>query len=221
MKNARKLLLLGATATRGIAVAGAVFAMTGGAHALVIDPAYEFSSNGTVSDSRTFTLGFKFSLSSSETVNALGYTTIGFTSPQQVGLWDSSGNLLASTTIAPGDNPVGHFDWDSVVPLTLAAGTYTIGGTFDGGVGPVNPSGVTTIPGYTWISDEQSLGTGLNYPTNSFNLYGPNGIPQANFSVSVPGPIPGAGLPALLGILAYGVLRRRSSMFSSTATDAT
>ncbi len=197
------------TLIRGIAVAGTVFAMTGGAHALVIDPAYEFSSVGNLNDSRPFTLGFEFSLSSSETVNALGYTTIGFTSPQQVGLWNSSGILLASTTISPGDNPSGHFDWDSIAPLTLAAGTYTIGGTYDGGPFASYASGVTTIPGFTWITDEQQYGAGLNYPTVSTGGgYGTNGIPQVDFSVSAPGPVPGAGVAALAALALAGLYAR-------------
>jgi hypothetical protein len=66
------------------------------AEAAVIIPAYEYSSAGTLSDDRSFTLGFEFSLSAPETIDALGYTTVGFTSDQQVGIWDSAGTLLTS-----------------------------------------------------------------------------------------------------------------------------
>lgn len=137
------------------------------ASAATIDPAYEFSSVGALYDTRPYTTGFEFSLASPETVNALGYTTVGFASDQQVGIWDSTGTLLASTTVSTSDPVVGHFAWASIASLALGPGDYTIGGTYDGGLFASYANGVTTIPGYTWITDEQIYGAGLNEPTES------------------------------------------------------
>jgi len=195
------------------AAAAAAFSLSAGfASASTITPAYEYASTGSDFDSRPFTLGFEFSLSAPVTVNALGYTTLGFTSDEQVGIWDSSGTLLTSTTVLTTDPVVGHFAYASISGVTLAAGTYTIGGTYDGGPFPSFASGVTSIPGYTYITDEQLYGPGLNDPTVSTGGgYGANGITQVDFSVGSAVPEPATWAMTLLGLgLTGGLLRLRA-----------
>jgi hypothetical protein len=203
----RHLRTLGAAS----AAAALMFGLSGrAAEAAVINPAYEYSSAGTLSDDRQFTLGFEFSLSTPETVNALGYTIVGFASDQQVGIWNSAGALLTSATVSTGDSVVGHFAWTSIAPLTLGPGTYTIGGTYDGGLLPSLASGVTSIPGYTWIEDEQANGPGLIDPTFSAGGYGDNGIPQVDFSVSTTAiPEPATWITLILGLAISGIVVRR------------
>jgi hypothetical protein len=180
------------------------------AEAAIVNPAYEYASAGTYSDDRPFTLGFEFSLSAPETVDALGYTTVGFASNQTVGIWDSDGALLTSSKLSTGDPVVGHFAWSAIAPLTLGPGTYTIGGTYDGGLLPSFASGVTSIPGYTWIEDEQANGAGLSDPTFSAGGYGANGIPQVDFSVSTTAiPEPATWITLILGLVFCGILARR------------
>jgi hypothetical protein len=200
---------------RTLAAASAAVALMFGllgrtADAAVINPAYEYSSAGTLSDTRSFTLGFEFSLSTPETIDALGYTTVGFASDQSVGIWNSAGALLTSATVSTGDSVIGHFAWTPIAPLTLGPGTYTIGGTYEGGLLPSFASGVTAIPGYTWIEDEQANGAGLSDPTFSAGGYGPNGIPQVDFSVSTPAvPEPATWITLILGWTITGVVARR------------
>jgi hypothetical protein len=193
-----KFRALAAASIATLGVAGVANAIT---------PAYEYTSTGSFNDSRPFTLGFEFSLSAPVTINALGYTTDGFTSDQQVGIWDSSGALVTSTTVATTDPVTGHFAYAAIGDVTLAAGTYTIGGAYDGGPFPADATGVTTIPQFTYITDEQTLGSGLNEPTESTGgTYGPNGITQVDFSVAVPEPETWALM--LLGLGAVGVATR-------------
>ena len=68
-------------------------------NAAVITAAVEYALSDTVSDSRAFTLGYKFTTSEALSVNALGYWDDGLGNNHQVGIWDSVGNLLTSTTV--------------------------------------------------------------------------------------------------------------------------
>jgi hypothetical protein len=201
------------TVGAAVAAAALMFGLSGrAAEAAVINPAYEYSSAGTLSDDRPFTLGFEFSLSTQETVDALGYTTVGFASDQQVGIWDSAGALLTSATVSTSDSVVGHFAWTTISALTLGPGTYTIGGTYDGGLVPTFASGVTSIPGYTWIADEQANGAVLSDPTFSAGGYGANSIAQVDFSVRAGAvPEPATWITLILGLAICGgaTLRRK------------
>src|SRR5450755_2722444 len=85
-----------------------------------------------------FTLGWEFTVSQSITVTALGAfddSQDGLAESHDVGIWDSVGNLLGSTTVAAGtvDPLVNQFRYSSV-SFTLAPGTYEIGALWlDGG----------------------------------------------------------------------------------------
>jgi hypothetical protein len=176
-----------------------------------INAAYSMDSVGSLSDSRPFTLGFDFSLSSSKTLNALGYTTVGFTADQSVGLWDSGGTLLISTTVTPGDLEQGFFRWSNVSPLVLGPGNYTIGGTYNGGPFASYAVNVTYQSGYTWLADRQLFGPGLNRPTDTFGFYGEQGIPQVNLSFGdAVIPEPGTWALLILGFGAIGAAMRRT-----------
>jgi len=173
-----------------------------------ITPAVEYATTGTNVDPRQFTVGYQFMTSVVFDVNALAYWVDGRGNSHQVGIWDSVGNLLVSTTVLSTDPTVGHFQWHGIADLILPPGTYTIGGEYLGNNDPfpMDAVGVVTVPGYTWLADEQILGPGLNYPTNSSGTYGPNGILAVDFSVvsgvAVPEPstllLLGAGLASLL-----------------------
>lgn len=80
------------------------------------------------------TLGFEFSVLADETVTALGVFDQGkdgLVSDTPIGLWDSEGNLLASTTVAKGANGGeldGLFRFNDIDPLHLTAGVdYVVG----------------------------------------------------------------------------------------------
>lgn len=180
------------------------------ANAAEILPAYTYTSGGTLSDSRPFTLGFTFSLSEAKTVNALGYNALNINGPQDVGLWNISGILLASASVTPGSQLVSNFRWTEISPLALGVGTYVLGGTFTGGLFPSNLQGVSTASGYTYLSDRQGQGSGLLFPTtDTGGGYGAQGIGLVNVSFGAV-PEPATWAMFLLGFAAMGYsLRRR------------
>lgn len=154
--------------------------------ASTINPAIEYSSAATLNDTWAYTLGYQFTTSVALSINALGYWDDGLGNNHQVGIWNSDGTLLLSTTVRGSDPLMGHFLYDPISPFSLAAGTYVIGGEFLGNGDPFtrNPTGVHAMPGYTWDEDRQIAGSGLVFPTESTNGYGPNGILVVDFSVA-------------------------------------
>ncbi len=82
----------------------------------------------------TGTVGSKFTVSANVSVGKLGFEDEllnGLASSHQVGLWNSSGTLLASVTVQSGSGSVliGNWRYETLTtPVTLIAGsTYTIG----------------------------------------------------------------------------------------------
>lgn len=191
------------------------------AQAVTIVPAVEYAGGDALTDSRPFTLGYSFSLSGPVSVNALGYLNDFLT--HQVGIWSSSGALLASTTVLGSDPVVGHFQWHEIAALTLGPGDYVIGGEYLGNGNQINTNirGVTTIPEYTYGTDLQIQGSGLNFPTLSTSGgYGPNGILNASFSVGeavapVPEPATWAMMLIGFGIIGVGMRRPRQKVTGS------
>jgi hypothetical protein len=183
------------------AVSALALSAFGTAHALTITPAVEYTGSSSLNDNRPFTLGFKFTLSAPTAVTALGYWAPGSAGSHQVGIWDNSGNLLTSTAVSGTDLLVGHFVWKAISSLTLGAGTYTIGGEYSGGPFQSYATGVTTISQLSWVTAEQKYGTGLNFPTNSYNGYGQNGIMNVDFSTG-PSAVPE---PASWALMLIGV----------------
>ena len=187
----------------------------GSAQAVTIMPAVEYTTSGTLSDNRAFTLGYSFSLSAPVTINALGYWDNGRHSNHQVGIWDAGGTLLTFTTVLGTDPTVGHFVWDAIPNFTLAAGNYVIGGEFLGD-GTFNSfaTGIVSIPEYTYGNDRQRAGAGLNFPTTTIGGYGANGILEVSFSVTAaPIPEPSSWALMMVGVGVVGAtLRRRRAV---------
>ena len=181
----------------------------------VINPEVTYTSIGTENDSRAFTLGYEFTLSSSVTINALGYWDDDRTNDHAVGIWDSVGNLLVLTTVLGGSDPVQDgFRWDGISDFVLGPGTYVIGGQFlgNGDDFPAFANGIASQPGYTYVEDLQLLGSGLNFPTDAVGGYGDNGILAADFSTTdgVTTPEPGGASYLLLSaaLLAWPLRKR-------------
>lgn len=161
-----------------------------GAQLAVCDSLYSFNgANQTYSDD-PLTLGFAFTANSSFEVDSLGWfdaTGGGFFSQHTVGIFDSTGNLLTSTTLSTGtsDPLIEGFRYGSITPITLAAGTeYILAGTSGGRSDnwTVNDSvnGFTVNPAFT-IGQNAALfspGASLVDPSTHFSDYlvyaGPN-----------------------------------------------
>ena len=189
-------------------------------------PAVSFTSGAPGFDTNYFTLGWVFTANSPISVDALGYynsTGTGLKVSHNVGIFDSSGTLLAVTTVAPGitDPLIGAFRYAPITPINLVAGqTYTIGGTTDSFSNPAgydfwasNVIGLVADPSITLPAD-----------AGRYNLQGDNTLvdPQTdggtnlyagpNFLIgSGPSPVPEPGSLALLltGALPLALFRRR------------
>jgi hypothetical protein len=90
-----------------------------------------------------FTQGSEFTLSSSTTVRSLGYIDAegdGLSNSHEVAIWNSAGTLVtpvatvtpSSSSIASANGVSRWFLTDLAAPVTLGAGTYRIGGFYDG-----------------------------------------------------------------------------------------
>jgi hypothetical protein len=128
---------------------------------------------------RTVTYGFDFTVSGdSRTISALGFFDIGsdgLTEPHEVGLWDSAGNLLASTTIDNTATPVtststiGRWLTKDITPITLPPGSYILGAFYNADSPDylVRNAVASSISGVTHGTTRFiNIGGGLLFPTN-------------------------------------------------------
>lgn len=186
-------------------------------------------STGTQGISTTFqVLGWQFQTHAPISVDGLGYFDFaadGLNGSHDVGIWNSSGSLLASATVDTSDSIVGPpavdgaFRYEPITPLLLPAGqTFTIGGTAfvpngldlwekdlaplasDPSISILSPSSVFANPATNTLVE----------PTTTDDT---NAFAGPNFLISTgPSPVPEPGSLALLltGMLPLaGSLRRR------------
>ncbi len=113
-------------------------------------------------------LGYEFEVVTDVTVTGLGNIDYGALSnlpqPQQVGLWNSTGTLLASTFVNSSSTQIGNWAFTSITPVLLIAGdTYTVGG--QGGEDYAGITPVSVDPHITYLTDEYTyIGSGANSP---------------------------------------------------------
>jgi hypothetical protein len=157
-----------------------------------------------------WSLGYEFSVSSNLKVNALGfYDAHGapLHDTHDVGIYDTTGTLLAQTTVTNSDLVSDNFRYHPISGLTLHAGqSYYLAaatGTVDNYTwGTTNTQ---TGPGITYLTDVFVASATLTFPTSSDGMttlskagwFGPN------FRVSS-SPEPGSLLLLSLGTLGVG-----------------
>jgi hypothetical protein len=113
-------------------------------------------------------LGFEFQANGYVSVTGLGNFDLGSPSnlpqPQQVGLWDSQGNLLASAYVTSSSTQIGQFAFTSITPFALTAGNdYIVGG--QGGADYTGMEPINVAPQITYVEDLFTyVGTTVNTP---------------------------------------------------------
>jgi hypothetical protein len=156
-----------------------------------------------------------FTADSNITVDALGLYAIPGQIPaagDTVVLYNSSGSLLAQTTVTSSDAVVNGYYYHGIASVVLSAGQqYTVNefGT-SGEWAYTYVAAPTTNPGITFDHADYSFATSLTFPTSTASApesyYGPNIF----FTTAAPEP---ASLflfgTALLGFILQGAVKRR------------
>jgi hypothetical protein len=146
--------------------------------------AFSFSSSGPqlFIPGGSYSYGFQFTTLTDIAVDSLGYLDNGqdgLAASHEVGIWNSAGTLLFSTSLSTGTlaGPVlanSQFSYSAITPLFLAAGdTYTIGAESDPSDNWIyDPSGTQTssAPSLLTVSSGGFYITsgGFAEPTNTF-----------------------------------------------------
>jgi len=195
---------------------------------------YEFTTAPVSFDSR-LSIGFEFSTLSNVTIDSLGYFDCGgdaFLTPHTVGIFDSSGNLVTSTTLGTGTSSTlnGQFRYQNIAPVTLPGGqSWTLAATTGGNQdawaygnaysadGPVTLEGMSTNPAilipenaalFAYESDDTLLDP-TNHASN-YTLYaGPNFTFYTNTDLqAAPEPSYSGLLSAIAAIFVWMAVRR-------------
>lgn len=175
-----------------------------------------------------YNLGWSFTANSDVTVVGLGnfFGQPVWPRDQQVGLWDSSHNLLASAFVRDTDALLGSAPWRfrSITPVQLTGGqTYVVGG--QGGAVYTSTASPTFDPRISYIELRLfAVGDGSNAPLfepTDTNAGGCCGWFGGNIELASQTPLP-AALPLFtggLGVLAL-LARRRKRKGASALTTA-
>jgi hypothetical protein len=124
---------------RNVLLALALFAALSVTDAIAADTiAFTAPGGLTTTSTSPANLGVLFTANANFSVVALGiYYDPPLLSPETVGLYDQSGNLLASTTIQLSDTAIAGYLFASIAPVALTAGNqYTVAAFVGGNSGP-------------------------------------------------------------------------------------
>ena len=181
--------------------------------------AINFTSSTLNGTSTTSTRGYEFNITSSVTVTGLSIFdsgSDGLAQAHDVGLWNSSGTLLASVnvpsgTTAPLDSS-GKFRFvtlGSSVTLPVAT-AYRVGALFVVGSADTqfgDVVGLTNAPGVSYVQGIRINNNALTFPTIGLGAFGLSG---GSFVIGAASSAPEPGTIALLALgMVGGVVARR------------
>jgi len=170
-----------------------------------------------------FTIGWGVDVVSPVRVTALGLWdegSNGLLVSHEVGLWNGSGTLLASTTVPAGtaaDNAVpsvqGNGQWlfEDIADIVLPVGHFVLGSTSTGDDFRANQAGFILDPDLANFDPAQfAVGANLQFPdldaegSLGISLFGPNFLLEP---VVKPVPLPASLALLGLGLLGFGARR--------------
>ena len=189
----------------------AVLAATLAVPATAAAPALTVSGENLYDGDGPWTLGWTFTTAGPLTISALGaydFGGDGFQQSHDVGIWTTSGTLLATATVSSGNTLIGGFRYTSLASnLTLAAGTYVVGAA-DMGVGDSYSFDgiVTMLDGITYGESRYGFGGGLALPVGHVDRLGYFG---GNFLVGNSVPEPATWALMIGGFVMVGAAARR------------
>ncbi len=124
----------------------------------------------------SYCLGYAFQATTNTTVTQLGFYDDfqnGLFQGHDVGLYNSGGSLIASTTVINSDPLVGFFRYHSIAPVSLTAGqTYVVSAVTGAEEYTYNPIGFSVDPRINYLGDRWVQSGSLQFPTNSTGLTG-------------------------------------------------
>ena len=189
--------------------------------------ALDFTGGSVATTVGDLTNGWSFTLAGTTTVDELGIFAGGndpLTQDHQVGIWDGSGNLVASVTVTNANSTAisstdshGRWLFTDITPVILAAGSYVIGAGYSTGPDALLfQTNAPTMAAGVMYGESRSVQGILNEPTQHFPNDG-NGWFGPNFRIATPAAVPepstlvmgGTGLAAILSV--YYLYRRRSN----------
>jgi hypothetical protein len=179
------------------------------AEAITINPILTLNGDQQVtSGDGPWNLGFSFTTSSTQAFNALGvadFDSVGLIQSHDIGLYDTSGNLLVSALGVTGtaDAVQDGFVWAAINPITLSAGTYIVGASGEWDVDKYGYSGAINVDaGYAFNGSQFARNILLEFPNSGGinpGYFGANVSAVVLGPVVVPGPIPVVGVAAAFG----------------------
>lgn len=201
--------------------AAAILAVTFGSTSSLASPAIVSFTVGSqftgFSSDETVGWSFRVAAGPGVSVTALGWWDAGgddLAASHKVGIWDTAGNLLGSSTVNPGDPLIGGFRYAATASIVLMGGqTYIIGGqdlVNDGDNYSSSNGALTMDPQIAFLQSARSgNGLGFAFPNtltaNTGGRFGPNFMLDQVQGVPEPSTY---GLAAL-GLLAAGAVVRR------------
>ena len=164
-------------------------------HSAQAVPLVSAISGSTTTAGNDQTTGWAFSTTNILTIDSIGFydsQSDGLNVAHQVGIWNSSGVLLASALVDNASVLSDGFRYTTLPSLlVLLPGTYVLGGFLPKGVLDAVPyrATYTTIPVVTFVESRTAGGSSFQFPSGTFTAINP-GFFSVNLNVINVGGVP-------------------------------